>query len=524
MEPVTEIGGMRFTALFIINSFTADDVKNFKKFLQFNQVNRSEKLQNFFGLINNYFTPDASKEKFSKKLTFKFVCKKYGNNDKKVKKLFKNLGQLCEHYLANYRFENYRYLKKMALIRELHERSIEKPLFKEIKTIQKELNSFKHFSREDFYIRHILEDITNERENFWTIHRQNKFITIKKDAALTINSYLLLFYYIQSIETFINLFDYNDKLQITSTQLPFFKFFEILKTEFDKIIDSEILNSFYKDVIKAYILLSEMIQKIDLFENFKNYKKLLAKIADHLDIDEKYNLFTGYQYIFPEITLIKDDKARKDYQRLELDFIKSYFENQAYKNSGHEYITMNGFKFFYTRSDNSEIESGHRLGDEIVQNHITSLHPDHRTSMAALRNTGVFIEREKDFEKAKIELAKVQLKKIPEPSNIRDYDFFFIKIYYETKEYGEMEIHRKSLKKFLERKNLPHMHQEIFLIFVDFIKRLAKIAEKINFSSNNKIIDLQLLYDEVVKTHQLPSKDWLLEKIREILPKTEPVL
>lgn len=496
---------MKRYAIEIIRSFTPGDSIKFKKFLKIKYFNRKNSIISFYEFILKYCCEKKDSES-DQKVTIKFICEELKVDKTTISKRLLVLEKLCEEYLVRNRLEAHKNLRTSILIDELQVRGISKSVLNYILSLEKDLELHKNFTRNDFLTRYNLENIKLENNLFWKVDKNKTEVNSQIQTTLKANNYLFLYYLISCNEAFINIMNNRSDLVEPLEINAFFNFYRQLKLEFERIETNEHLDKYYLNVFKVYFLMENLAQKKNLFQNFSKLKKLLEEISSDLHIDEKYNMFAAYQFLFPEIAKEKEE------QQMELDFYKLYFKHKAYLNSGRDYITIRGFRYFLMRGDDSQLSEGKKWADELIKHHISAVEPKYRKSVIAIREAYVNFKAKK-YDEAIVCLSKIDPQK-SEQTIERDLRFYYLMIYYETKEFDLMNDYIKKLRRFLKKDNLPELGSNVFNKFLDFATELRRIAMDINLQDDIELISLK---SEILMSNVFPAKEWLLREINKLL-------
>lgn len=485
-----------FEAIAVFKSFSKRDIKQFRIFINSEYFNTNKNLVKLYDVIIK-FVPTFNKNE----LNNDYIASKINvGNESTLRNLLKDLKKLGERYLAQYRFENYRYLYKTILIEELHTRSITKLLKKNILSLEMELNEINNFSSTDFHLRFILENIKFERDFLWEIDKKKEFVDLKIRQITKMYDQLFIYYYLLCQDMNINLIEYHQKLNKTHPGNYYINRINNLSIELEQIISNGSINDFYLKIFRIHTILKEMKTGTNKFTNFVEYYRILSEIASKLDIDEKYNFFTGYHYLFPEIM------DHPGFQNIELSFYDMYFENKAFKNSGRNFLPLNGFKYFYTRADTL---GRYEWTDKLFEEYIDSIEEKLRENVICLRNSYIFFRRDKDFNKALEELNRVE--NFSDPTIKRDIYHLYILIFFEKRDLEMVQLYIHRLEIYLSKSTLPNILQNEFLLFTKFMKKMIELK-----SSKCSKYQINQFLKVAKDSKKFPSKPWFIEKIMEL--------
>lgn len=539
---------MEARTLLILDTFTDKDFKKFFQFLDYEKVNKNGntyKLLKFFEAerIDNYQSPDkknngeketnsATKDKKVKRVNYKnfksdFTSSYIITNSKikanSILTAYSDSYLLLEKFLAFDRFKNYGHLYDTTLIEELHERGLKTIANKKIDEIHIKLKDFKNYHYSDFHTWFVTENLNFENKFFRKIDNKIAQLNEKQEYISKGNNLSLLYYYSICSATVECLYiNYKDSKKLKRYERDrLLRIYKFLKKEVHKILPSLEINEYHKDIIHLYDLNIDLILSLDDTENFikifEQYKKILYKVMPYLHVDEKYNAFTIYEFLFPVL------KRKKEYNEMELEFYKVYFNEYAYKNSGYQYITYRTLWYFIMRGDALD----KKWTDEMLKIHLKNLEPglNNRTIIQIMREATNFFKKG-NFEKSIEILDKLH----NEFKNgeidiriIRDRFFLLTMNYYDlfsrdrnAIDYQFMESNLNSLKLLVENKKRPELYSKEFLSFVKLFKELLKFLEKSNSKEFSKI-DLQFLKNKIYNHPDVPAKFWLKNRIDDLI-------
>ena len=152
-------------------------------------------------------------------------------------------------------------------------------------------------------------------------------------------------------------------------------------------------------------------------------------------------MFTVYNHWFPEII------DHPEFEEYEFKFYDEYLKQEAYKSTGYDCMSIRNFIFIYTRADST---GRYEWCDKFIEKYQFAVSSEYRLSLISLRSCNKYIVKEKNYEKALLELLKV--KDHNEVKIKRDVKYFGIIINYELKNYDTVLNYIENLYKFLNKK------------------------------------------------------------------------
>jgi hypothetical protein len=491
---------LRYKALQILRTYSDDDSKKFKLFLESPYFNTSKKVAQLYNILLK-FHPEFE----SQKLTNRFLKKKINtSSDSTLKNLFADLFHLCEKYLATNRFLTCRNNYSQMLAEELIFRNLREFSKDQILKLESSILNTNDFHREDFLSLFNIENMKYELDIFNHNVKNADYSTNLIEAVTKANKFLFYHYLLNSVDIHINILTQSGHLLIEPKKTEFGKFFDDLfnnKKLHDLFNDKFIIsNSLYKDIAELNYLNLLIRKGIDLESNFIKYIEILTRTAPRLHIDEKYNFFSSSSYFFPYVL------EHPEFIETEFKFYDLYLKNEGWKNTGNNYMTIRQFKYFYTRGDTTK---NYEWTDRLMTEYIVALAPEYRESIIALRNAYVLIRRDKKFTEAICELNKVCF--FDEHDLKRDVKYLNIIAYFENKEYERARQYIERLNKFLRREDAPAFSR------TQFTKFTKEVCKLIRHKTGEHILDLGEYKMEIEKALSFPSKPWLIEKIEEEL-------
>jgi hypothetical protein len=453
--------------------------------------------------------------------------------------------KVLEKYLAQKRFEKHKDIYPCILIDELHDRDMEKTLYRNINKFTRELDSFKCYHQTEFYSRFEISLIKFEHEHLWKSHSKKTEVAEKQVIAITLNNFFLLYYYSICSSLIINLITYCEDTHEEFEGHSQYHLYLYLKDYVKGITEQENFSPFYKDILKMYELKVDLklnqfppedkftkekrttnpklnqyhsneskkvkMNDEEFFNCFAEYERILYKVVNDLEKDELYNAFTVFQYLFPRI------KEKKELHEKELLFYDLYFEKEAYKNSGRNYITLRGFWHFVVRGHSVLTHKRYEWSNSLLMNQIKALEPKHRS---VIRNMGKarFLVETGRFNEALSILSKVKI--FHDPIMKREYYMLNSMSYFEEGTIDKAESNIKSLKDFFKNEKKPELNHVQFEKFIAIIAELVYIKDRLGLKQSefsNYYLDLSRLLEKVEEYKNLPQKEWFIKQLKGLM-------
>lgn len=474
----------------VYNSMPSAYLRRLDKFIESTYFNESDVLVGLHTYIRNYIHNDSQMEK---RIIFSAVFKEKRYNDTKMRYFMSRLYALIEQFIYIESIQNkdsreknsilYNYFSKFncnkayqSILNHIAELEI-KP------TAAYESNSIDTRYLDNFYLNGLLlQDSAKSIVNF------------KKKGAKQLFQMLNdldNFYFINKLSYLCSIINNKNVIQ--------FDYDITLKDEIMKLLKDESFNSI--PVVKVYILILQMLEDTENTEHYYRLKKYITSQSHHFDIDTLKNIFS-----YAQNYCIRKMNAGKS------DFSVELFDIYQYALK---------YKILVQDGELSEINyrnivvTGLRIGKtnwtkDFIENYKSKLSESNREN-AYIFNMSSYYFYLKKYDKV-LELLRDVVFTDVYYSN--DYRIILLKTYYELDEREAAFALISSFRAYLRRKKqVSDSHRIANSNFLRFYK-------KIYSAYRNNTQQLEQLKNNLNSYKSVTNKDWLLQKIDELLNRT----
>jgi hypothetical protein len=476
---------LRSKAIEIIRTFSPQELKHFKEFLNSPFHNRNKKVIRLFELIRksapSFDSPSLAKEKTFARL---FPGKAY--NDLVMRILISDLIQLSEEFIAYTGWKRNPLSEKKFLLDELKERKLDTLYLKNLKSAKKSLEGSGKIDGYFFFDRF---DLENKLIDF-LIARDRQDATSAN--VLKQGENLILF----SLITILNI----------THELLVHK--EVLNVSFKSNMVEEYLKNFNIEAFVEYLKENnyEYYQIISIYyymymslihrENDDYYSALKKNVFDNLPLftkEEQFNLFM----------ILESNSLGRSHQEL-MEIYERMLSTKDSILSQRDYMQLNLFRNIFLTAC---LVGKYEWAEEFLNKHIEWLDPLQREDMQYYAKAQLSFERG-NYDQVLESAAKVGLKFF-----VFKYDtkILMLKAYYELNEPEPALSLADSFAHFIAKnKSVPDLNKERFGNFLRFYRTLWKLSE------NGDGFLAEKLKKEIMDSPNVISKKWLLEKAEKL--------
>ena len=478
----------------IIKTFSAAELKQFRDFLHSPFHNTNKNVIRLYEYLRK-FSPDFNREKSRKLLTkekiFKkiFPGKKY--NDIVLRILLSDLIKLSEEFLTYQGLKNNTFDEYKLLMQELNIKGID--------------NLYKRIYKEAYNLVLDHDDIRTKylklfeyEMNFIDFHLQRNKQQLITGNVMARSEYLICFFI---LELAGNIHDLVINEQTFNARFDFNLAYEFInRFDFDTLLRKmKVVGFKHYTTIVIYINMIRALLNENDDQCYDDFKKTVFEYYDNFSKHEAYNLLT-------DLETCCLNRRKYDHRKYELEMYSvyqlmlsknnySYYGEdmglQRYKNILVNFINLRKFE---------EVE-------KFVNTYISKVSPEIKDNLY-LYSIALVEFSKKNFTNALQLIQKIK------------YDYFTLKydvknltlrIYYELKYFENAYSLIDTYKHFLiKNKVVSDFFRERYLNFINFMNALIKY----NAGNSNYIVEK--LKDDLLKTNNVVSRDWLLEKIEEL--------
>ena len=490
---------MRNTKLiFILSSLSADELKEFGKYLSSPLFNTNKTIIRFFNLLKNHYPEYTSRaltmEHMHKKI---FPNKKY--NPAVIRNLISEMTKISEDFLAYLEFNKDIFTRKKYLLTQLDRKNIERLFRKNLEESYQYLDS--STVRDEFYYFNKYQ-LQNIERNFYS----NKILAGEKESVDKILPEMINNLTNAFIITFLKeYFRYTNVKEFFEIEYRH-KFFDVLM----KHISDEREN--YKEtplIFILYIFLS-------IFAENRN-EELAPELKDMIDINKEQMNWSYYQDFYIELYNYYKKKqllGDKKYGRKSMELIKEMLEKKIFIHTG-GYMTAQTFtNIVHAAVRENELEWAENFMNE-YRSKLPSLHRNnaytYNSALVYLKKgllSGSKAGKQKFLGLALEYLAKVKNDDYLYMLRIKNMQ---IHIYCELREFETAKNVIAGYKHYLSKKiNIPAEMRERYSNYIMSAKDLIRLSLCYDGYA------LQQLKKKINETKLIEYKGWLLKKIEEI--------
>jgi hypothetical protein len=480
----------------ILRKFSPNEMDRLTGFLNNSQYSHNK---NLLLLLEHLirFRPEFQISQNDKKDIFAGI---YGNipyNDSSYRSLIHLLRARVEDFLVlEFALKDEKY-RKLTLIRYFYDCNIDGVFDKSIHKIEKGLKEeLSEYSSDDLLLRYQLEVLkyNYNKTNAKILHNRN--VDFKSSIINNSHVFLSLHFFIEMVSDFViqmtlkNSFEYNSRTAL----------------KLDKILDLRKLESIFTEtsqnkVFHLYFLLYKTFSNPYDEDLYSKYKKSVDEALDKMDISDAafhYSCLVSY-------CIIKKNEGINDKYETELwNLYQLILEKKLYANPKYRYLDI----FLYRAILFLGLKL--KLYDQVnrfIANHHGEVNPKEINNVLNLSYAYYY------YEKKQFELALDHAKYIKLSDFVFKYDVknLLVRLYYELKYRDSLDSIVHSYREFLRNDLILNSKtRQQFQNFLNHVEKLLKISDK------GDKLELQYLKSELLKTQNVYSKQWLLEKYSQI--------
>lgn len=479
-QPITE-NSVRDTKVYaVLRQLSVYDVNRLKKFVASPYFNRNEDLSAFLNLLDQDLRRNDGGP-LGRELIWTEL---YGNqlfNDLKFRKLCSDLLRLTEEFLAQEIFTQNSLQQADNLLVAVYNRKLEALYNSSLSTSQR-LSQQYHFRPASFYY----YEYSFER-NFYQISGLELDRT--KEANIEkISANLDKFYVAEKLRSYITMIDRQRMVTHNYDLLFMDEIIELLKS--GALLDVVPINLYYQ----VYLTHKDPSNP----ENFRILKNLIRDQIKLLPQIEAFEILdSALNHCISRVNS-GDKSYLREYMELSLMGVKE------------DILLVNGALSPWTFRN--IVFAGLRLGDFVwVRNFIEEnkekIELQYRDNAVSFNLANLYLY-EKKYDELLRTLSKVEYE---DPSYNLNSKIMLILTYYELDEIDSLSSLLSSFEIYLRRKKeIPTERRHHYMQLIQFVRALIKIPE----AETGKLAALR---KKVAATEGVVNKDWLLEKIDQLL-------
>lgn len=489
----------KYKVIGILKTFSKDEVKRFRDFLNSPYFNKSYKLAKFYDSLIKFHPEFKSKFLYEEKL-LKKVSPHLQYNKSTLLNLFSDLYDAASEFLMYVGIHKNHVESKDFLIDEMIERNLFKSAEGNINKLNTILNDVNNFNSDCFISKYKLSTglinchIINKNKS------KGSSIAYHTDMLTERGMYITNLFAKELLRTYDNLLTLGKTYKINEGSNFIFKLFEVV--DFEKLLRlliSESTNKSYSKIFEIYLKLYLAFTNFGNENHYFNYKKLLLSNLNCLGIDEiRFHFGRLIRYCMLKSS---NKKSAVFFEKELFDVYNFILENEYYKSSFSSFIPVELYRTILLLSLKMR---KYKWAYEFIRKFKTKLPPDRRVNMYHYScaeyyfSRGRYTDAMKSFKKVKFDhfMLKVDLKNL------------MLMTYYELSLFENAFMCIDAYKHFLSNdKTLSSIEKRKSNNFINAINILIKNRTSGN-PGINKIGN--------VLQNELPFKDWIDEKISEL--------
>lgn len=473
----------------LLSKLNKNEFKDFGKFLKSPYFNSNVNIIKLYDLISKYF-PDFGTEKLSKENIYSHVYPKENYNDSTVRGLLAAMLKLGEEFLSHEHLRNDKFKYYEFLLTQLNARRLHDIFYVNLKSIRKEIESYPDKDGDYYFLKFRMETLVNQ------IDSKNYTPLTQKDIPGDINTNdtdnLIVFFLLLLLRRYNYLLTKTGSLNVTTPDLKLF----------DEILEF-ISKGNYKEIpLINFLYTRAMLYKSGMDEKYYyELKKILFEDFDNFSHEDNYNMLGNLQ----NYCVQKNRTTGKNMSAEQYELYRFGIKKDILTFDNHEYLSTILFS-----NITSNMVSMNKLDEakEFILKYAERLAPERKDSGINFNMTKIYFA-EKNYNESLEALSRVQHEDVYYKIFIKA---MYAKNYYELNYTEELVLLIDTYKSFLNGNIIINQSlKENYLNFVIFLSRLLK------FKYLKDKDELGYLKHEIKKTMNIFSKDWLIEKIDELI-------
>ena len=464
----------------LLLTFSKNDLLQFKKYLLSPFFNENEKIIQLFDLIQHKFLKDTKKQPSKQEIWLTLFGKKT-YRDVQLRRLFSDLNQLANGFLAYQKYKNNPVLESVFLMNSMQYSELNKQFEGAFRLANlQQTNSGKRNT--DFHFHQFLI------EKSYHEHIEYKGLQNLTFEHLEAADYQLdCFYITQKLKHYCDVLGYDAFLS-KKVAIHFFEGF------LEQINQSKYLQ---EPSVNAYKLVSEMLMNPGEEEHFHELKAFLLANNDAFEKEELTIFYTHLinYCIHKKINIGKSHffqnlfEIYKDSLTTEIIFIGNEINFNHYKNIITVGVQIKEFDWV----------------ENFIQTYTPKLPKAHQENALTYNLAKVYFHQ-KDYEKVIEQLREVEYKDLIYALGGK---LMLLKTYYELKEHTALDSLIDSFRIYLRRnRTISKEVRQQYMNVLRFVKKLASLAP---YDTKG----LEKTKQQIQECKALADKNWILEKVEE---------
>lgn len=478
----------------IFKSFSEDEIKKFREFLNSPFHNKNKKAISLFEILSKYHPHYQNKNLIKENLYQQifFNGKNFPDyNDASLRNLLSDLMILAEKFLAHISFESDDFYFNERILKELSERKLVRIFEKNLKTGESAIIK-KEFEGEGvYYKKFVIEELKSSSSQFY-----DDLKLYKSDFNIKASEYLTYFYFIK-IFKMINFFEFQKQYNIDNLSniaekvIKELNFSHILESVKQKSMDDYL-------ILSVYIKMYQALANPDDDEYYFNFKKKVLENDNLFSLLERYGLYI----CMTNSCVQKIDKGNEKFFKECFEIYKIMFEKNLF-DVYPGYFSMTTFTAIVTTG--VAAKEFDRV-EKFIKEYSEKLNPEHKSD-ALNYSLAQLNFNKKEFGKALEYISQTDT----EFSNFKfQLKILLLKIYFELGDYDSLYYTSDSFTHFLNKNKIVGKNYKIE--FNNFIKILDLLI-KFKFNKEQKY---SFKIKKSLENTAIASRRWLIEKFKEL--------
>lgn len=447
----------------ILKSFSNEEIKQFRRFLDSPYFNRSENVAALFELLIK-FHPNFTSKKLTKEYVSENIFGQENYVDSSVRNLLSDLLNSCEVFMMQENFRKSALLSFDYLLKELREKKLSSIFQRNSEKLDNKYSLLQDVDSEYYLAKHKIE------LNKFNYAGLNEKITEGLQADEHIKEiylssvYLTIHYVIEIISLYLAgvfyAINYNRKL----SEIDFLK--KAISQVNLEGLQNLLSGSEHKFIVDIYIALMKMLEDFNNEEAYSSYKILIQKHAPKMDKDEAwfhYNNMTNY------CTLMQIQTGDYDSQKYNMEIFGLYediLKNEYYKNKKVNYLR---FEYFNDILNISLRLKKMNWAENFIITYGPKLHKSDKDNMMNLAYMYLYYEKG-EYMKSWKYLNKITIDYFFYKYDLKNYA---LKIYFDLGYHEEALTLIEAYKKFLNRNDMiPDNEKNRIKNFISYLSKL----------------------------------------------------
>ncbi|MDQ3142392.1 MAG: hypothetical protein M3Q56_09130 [Bacteroidota bacterium] len=469
----------------LLSSLTVIELNRFRRFLESPYFNRNEQILALFYALETHIRAE-NEEDLTKEILWPFIYKEDIYDDRRFRKLCTDLLDLGEEYLAQEAYNENPLHQANYLLEAVHRKQIER-MYNSATSSAKSLSQRQNLKPASYYYyQYEIEKNLYKLQNI-EVNRASKE-NIQKINLETIVSNLDYFYISEKLKYYCTLLSWSKIIALDKNILFI-----------DEIIQIATQDEF-KNIPPIAIYLKIYYTNVE-FENENHFFDLKVLISNYIDLfpieEAKDIMDSAINY-----SIQKSNKGESKYLVQLFELYKSSIEKEiifvnnqitpwSFKNIVTAALRLNEFSWV----------------EDFISKYSSRINKSYRHNAYNYNLANLFFYK-KEFSKVIPLLQKVEYDEVYYSLSAK---CMLLATYYELDEYNALSSFGDSFKLYIGRnKNVAESKKVFYLNLIKFTKKLydAKLSD------NTYLLKLK---SDITKANDVFSKEWLLEKVEELI-------